>query len=61
MLQATNDYSTAPGRAVAGELEHLHKPRLLKILLAVGQTPEDGHNALYEAVPQWKDDSLQIP
>jgi carboxymethylenebutenolidase len=59
-IQAANDYSSAPGRVLAEELDRLHKPHLLKILPAVGQTPEDGHNALYEAVPQWEDDAFKF-
>jgi len=60
LIQATNDYSTAPGRALAEELDRLHKPHLLKILPPVGRTPDDGHNALYEAVPQWEDDVFKF-
>jgi dienelactone hydrolase len=60
LIQAANDYSTAPGRALAEELERLHKPHLLKILPPVGQTPDDGHDALYEAVPQWEADVFRF-
>jgi dienelactone hydrolase len=60
LIQAANDYSTAPGRALAEELERLHKPHLLKILPPVGQTSDDGHNALYEAVPQWEADVFRF-
>jgi dienelactone hydrolase len=60
LIQAANDYSTAPSRALAEELERLHKPHLLKILPPVGQTPDDGHNALYEAVPQWEADVFRF-
>jgi dipeptidyl aminopeptidase/acylaminoacyl peptidase len=60
LIQATNDYSTAPGRALAEQLELLHKPHVLKLLPPVGQTPDDGHNALYEAVPQWEDDVFKF-
>jgi carboxymethylenebutenolidase len=60
LIHAANDYSTAPGRALAGELERLHKPHLLEIYPPVGQTPDDGHNELYLAVPQWEGDVFQF-
>jgi carboxymethylenebutenolidase len=56
LIQAANDYSTAPGYALADELERLHKPHLLKIYPPVGQTSEEGHNFLYLAMPQWEPD-----
>jgi dienelactone hydrolase len=56
LIQAANDYSTAPSYALADELERLHKPHLLKIYPAVGQTADDGHNFLYLAIPQWEHD-----
>jgi carboxymethylenebutenolidase len=56
LVQAANDYSTAPSRALADELERLHKPHLLKIYSPVGQTADDGHNFLYLAIPQWEHD-----
>jgi dipeptidyl aminopeptidase/acylaminoacyl peptidase len=43
LIQAANDYSTAPSYALADELERLHKPHLLKIYPSVGKTPDDGH------------------
>jgi carboxymethylenebutenolidase len=56
LIQAANDYSTAPSYALDHELERLHKPHLLKIYPPVGRTSEDGHNFLYLAMPQWEDD-----
>jgi dienelactone hydrolase len=56
LIQAANDYSTAPSYALAEELERLHKPHLLKIYPPVGRTSEDGHNFLYLAIPQWEHD-----
>jgi carboxymethylenebutenolidase len=56
LIQTANDYSTAPGYALAGELERLHKPHLLKIYPPVGRTSEDGHNFVYLAIPQWEGD-----
>jgi carboxymethylenebutenolidase len=60
LIHAANDYSTAPGYALAGELERLHKPHLLKIYPPVGRTSEEGHNLLYLAIPQWEDDVLKF-
>jgi carboxymethylenebutenolidase len=60
LVQASNDYSTAPSYALADELERLHKPHLLKIYPPVGQTSEDGHNFLYLAIPQWEHDVFEF-
>jgi dienelactone hydrolase len=60
LVQATNDYSTAPSRALADELERLHKPHVLKIYPSVGQTADDGHNAIYIAIPVWEEDVFQF-
>jgi carboxymethylenebutenolidase len=56
LIQAANDYNTAPSYALADELAHLHKPYLLKIYPPVGKTSEEGHNFLYLAMPKWEDD-----
>ena len=60
LIQAANDYSTAPGYVLADELERLRKPHLLKIYPFIGKTPEDGHNFLYLAIPQWEDDVFRF-
>jgi carboxymethylenebutenolidase len=60
LIDAANDYSTAPGYALAGELERLHKPHLLKVYPPVGRTSEDGHNFLYLASPRWEDDVFKF-
>ena len=56
LIQAANDYSTAPSYALADELARLHKPHLLKIYPPVGNASEDGHNFLYLAMPRWERD-----
>jgi carboxymethylenebutenolidase len=56
LIQAANDYSTAPSYALADELERRHKPHLLKIYPPVGKTSDDGHNFLYLGIPQWEHD-----
>lgn len=60
LIQAANDYSTAPGYALADELERLHKPYRLKIYPPIGKTSEDGHNFLYLAIPRWEDDVFRF-
>ena len=60
LIHAANDYSTAPGYALAGELERLHKPHLLKVYPPVGRTSEDGHNFLYLASPRWEHDVFEF-
>jgi dienelactone hydrolase len=60
LIHAENDYSTAAGRALAEELERLHKPHSLKIYPKVGLTSDDGHNLLYENIPAWEDDVFKF-
>ena len=60
LIQAANDYSTAPGRQLADELRGLHKSFLLKIYPPVGQTSDDGHNFLYLGIPQWEHDVFEF-
>ena len=60
LIQAENDYSTAPGHALGSELDRLHKPHLLKIYPAVDSTSEDGHNELYRALSQWEGDVFKF-
>ena len=56
LIQAANDYSTAPSQELAEELRRLHKSYVLKIHPPVGRTADDGHNLLYLAIPQWERD-----
>ena len=60
LIQASNDYSTAPSRALADKLERLHKPHVLKIYPPVGRTADDGHNAVYVAISVWEKDVFQF-
>jgi carboxymethylenebutenolidase len=60
LIQAENDYSTAPSQALRSELERLHKPYLVKIYPPVGWTYRSGHNMLYEDIPRWEDDVFQF-
>jgi dienelactone hydrolase len=54
LIHASNDYSSAPGRALAEKREQLHKPVVLMIYPPIGQTADDGHNMVYGAVVQWE-------
>src|SRR5271166_2957869 len=56
LVHAANDYSTAPGKALDGELSRLHKPHLLKIYPAFGKTSDDGHNFVYTDISEWEAD-----
>lgn len=60
LLHAANDYSVAPGKAMASELARLSKPHELKIYPPVGQSSSDGHNFLYIDVPQWENDVFEF-
>lgn len=60
LIHAENDYSTAPGRALAEELERLKKPHLLKIYSPVGLTADDGHYMLYADIPAWEEDVFEF-
>ena len=60
LIQAANDYSTAPSQELADELRRLHKLYVLKIYPPVGQTSEDGHNFLYLAIPRWEHDVFRF-
>ena len=60
LIQAENDYSTVAGRALSAELNRMHKPHLLEIYPTVGQTPDDGHNAVYLAIPMWEPDVFRF-
>jgi carboxymethylenebutenolidase len=60
LTHAENDFSTTAGKALAAELEHLHKPYVLKIYPAVGLTSEDGHGMLYENIPAWESEVFEF-
>ena len=60
LTHAENDFGTAAGRALAVELEHLHKPYVLKIYPPVGLTLDDGHNMLYENISAWEFDAFEF-
>jgi dienelactone hydrolase len=55
-IHAANDYSTAPGKALAAVMQRLRRPHRLKIYPPFGRTTHDGHNFLYESVGIWEAD-----
>ncbi len=60
LMHAENDFGTTAGKALAAELQRLHKPYVLKIYPPVGQTQEDGHGMLYENIPAWESDVFEF-
>ena len=56
LIHAANDYSTAPGKALAAEMQRLGRPQRLKIYPALGRTAREGHNFLYWSVATWEAD-----
>ena len=55
-IHAENDYSTAPGRALAGEMQRLGKASVLKIYQPFGSDARAGHNLIFRSVPTWEAD-----
>ena len=51
LLYAANDFSTAPGEAMAAELTRRGMPGTLRIYPPVGKSPEEGHEAVHSAFP----------
>jgi carboxymethylenebutenolidase len=55
-IHAENDYSIAPGPALAGEMQRLGKPYALKIYPAFGADARAGHNLVFRSVRTWEAD-----
>ena len=60
LIHTANDYSVAPGQAIASELARLSKPYALKIYPPVGKSSSEGHNFLYSNIPLWETDVFQF-
>jgi dienelactone hydrolase len=60
LLQAANDYSTAPGKALDGELARLNKSHVLKIYPRSGKTSDDGHMFVYTDIAEWESDVFRF-
>ena len=55
-IEAENDYSIAPAKALSAEMERLGKPHRIKIYPPVGQTADDGHGFIFLEVGAWERD-----
>jgi dienelactone hydrolase len=55
-IHAANDYSVAPGKALAAEMARLDKPHRIEIYPAFGTTASDGHNIVDLSVATWERD-----
>jgi carboxymethylenebutenolidase len=53
LVQAQNDYSTAPTRALAGELERQGKAHAARVFPAFGLTADEGHLFFQNGAPIW--------
>ena len=60
LIQAANDYSLSPSRAMDGELSRLSKPHVRTIYPAFGDTPRHGHNFVYFDVARWERDVFRF-
>ncbi len=60
LIHAANDYSTAPGKALDGELTRLGKKHVLKIYPPFGKTPDDGHMFVYTGIAEWEPDVFRF-
>ena len=55
-IHAANDFSVAPGKALAAEMTRLGKPNCVKIYPALGQTAIEGHDFYYLGLSIWEPD-----
>lgn len=55
-VHAENDYSIAPGVALAAEMQRLAKPHALKIYPPFGADTRAGHNLIFRSVRTWESD-----
>lgn len=53
-VHAANDYSLAPGRALAAEMQRLGRAGALRIFPPFGRTAREGHNLVYRRVATWE-------
>ena len=56
LIQAANDYSLSPSRAMDRELTRLSKLHVRKLYPAFGDTQTHGHNFLYFDIARWEQD-----
>ena len=55
-IHPANDYSIAPGKALADEMARLGKPHRLTIYPPFGATASEGHNFVHLSVGTWEPD-----
>jgi dienelactone hydrolase len=55
-IHAENDYSTAPGPALAAEMQRQGKPSAVKIYPPFGADARAGHNLIFRSVRTWESD-----
>jgi dienelactone hydrolase len=55
LVQAANDYSTAPTRELAAELARLGRPHQARVFPAFGLTPDEGHAFARDGALLWGD------
>jgi len=55
-IHAANDFSVAPGTALAAEMKRLGKVSRVKIYPSVGQAPSEGHDFVYRGLSMWDPD-----
>jgi hypothetical protein len=56
LIHAANDYSTAPGSALAEELAKAGRPCTLQVNPPFGRTAEDAQNIIYTDISEWEGD-----
>jgi len=59
-VYAANDYSVAPGEALAAEMQRHRKLHVLKIYPSFGATAREAHSVLYRNVPAWERDVFRF-
>jgi len=55
-VHAANDYSIAPGKVLASEMERAHQPHALMIYPPSGATAAEGHNLVFRSPSTWEAD-----
>lgn len=55
-IHAANDYSVAPGKALAAEMARLGKPHRIRIYPTFGTTVSEGHNLVDLSMATWERD-----
>ena len=55
-IHAANDFSIAPGKALAAEMARLGKLNRIKIYPSIGQSASEGHDFYYLGLSIWEPD-----